>query len=136
MKTLVSTLGLAALLVLTGCVNGRFVPPDPIGRAIFGGPDRYNDDYYEDDYDDGYYEEDEIYVTSAPPRPRYEVRPQYAPAGYRDPVYIDGYYDYGNSGWYWNRGRYVERPRPGARYYRSQVYTRNGSRFYRRGYWR
>ncbi len=128
-----AALAVAALVTLTGCVNGRFVPPDPIGRAIFGGPDRY-DDYDDEYYDD--YEGDEIYVTSAPPRPRYEVRPQYAPAGFRDPVYVDGHYDYGRSGWYWNQGRYVERPRPGVRYYQGQVYNRGGSRYYRRGYWR
>ncbi|MGC1479985.1 MAG: hypothetical protein WA771_05755 [Chthoniobacterales bacterium] len=122
-------------LFVTGCLvgpDGRFVPPDPIGRAIFGVRDT-QEVYYDDDR---YYEEDEIYVTSAPPRPRYERRPAYAPSSYRDPVYIDGYYDYGNTGWFWRPGRYVERPRANVRWVQGSVYTRGGSRYYRRGYWR
>lgn len=141
MKTAAALSTLTALL-LTGCLvgpDGRFVPPDPIGRAIFGVRD-YDDQYVEEDVyyddDDGYYEEDEIYVTSLPPRPRYEQRPAYPPRGYRDPVYIDGYYDYGNAGWAWRPGRYVERPRSGVQWVHGSVYTRNGSRYYRRGYWR
>lgn len=75
MKTPVVTFALATLLVLTGCVNGRFVPPDPIGRAIFGPREDPYDDrydrrtYYEDDrYDDRY---DGRRYVAPPPRSRY-----------------------------------------------------------------
>jgi hypothetical protein len=130
---LLAVTGLA--LSFTSCVNerGQFTPPDPIGRAIFGAirnDPGYSDDYYE------YNQPREVVVTTVRPRPIYERRPTVIPSGYRDPVYIQGSYAYTGGNWNWQRGRYVNRPRPGVSYYPSRYSTRAGRGYYRGGYWR
>ncbi len=125
-----------AALTLTSCVNerGQFTPPDPIGRAIFGAI--RNDPGYDDDYYYEYNEPREIVVTQPRPRPISETRPTVIPSGYRDPVYVPGAYAYVGNRWAWQRGRYVNRPRPGVSYYAPRYYTRGGRGYYRGGYWR
>lgn len=130
MKNPASSLAvLAALttsLLTAGCIGG-FVPPDPIGRALFRAFDNSTDGVF--------YEPREAMVYHPMPAPRWERRP-YRPDGFRDPVFIDGHWAWTGADWAWNPGRWVERPRPGYRWVRPD-YVRYGDGWrWRSGYWR
>ena len=133
MKNLLCLSALAAVTLLPGCVNryGQFVPPDPIGRAIFNSIYAAQSDAYYYTY-----QPRTVVVTTAPPRPIYERRVTVVPAGFRDPVWIGGHYAWAGSNWGWRRGCYVDRPRPGLNWYGGGYYARGGRGYYRSGYWR
>lgn len=122
--------GVSAVAV-TGCVNreGNLVPPDPIGRALFNAIDR-DDTYYGYDY----YEPREVVVTRSMPRPVYEQRPTLS-GNYADPIYVDGHYYWNGNDYVWQRGRWVNRPRPNVRWNPPGSVNRGGRTYYRSGYW-
>jgi len=125
MKLFHFTLPFVAATLLVGCTNG-FVPPDPIGRALFGAVEEINDGVL--------YEPTESVVYEPMPQNRWERRPA-RPVGYRDPVYVDGYWTWGGNDWVWVPGEWVERPRPGYRWVEpTAVRTARGWRW-RSGYW-
>lgn len=99
--------------------------------GTFGQPRVVEDYSYYDTY-----EPRQVVVTSVPPRQRYERRTTRIPASYRDPVYVDGHYSWTGSNWAWQRGRYVNRPRPGTIWQQPTIYTAGNQRYYRSGYWR
>jgi len=128
MKTRIPLLlTLFTLLVsfLAGCAGG-FVPPDPIGRAIFGGVRNITRDFI--------YEPTESIVYRPRPALRREVRPR-RPLDYRDPVWIDGRWAWSGRDWIWRPGQWVDRPRSGYRWVEPQ-YVRHGNAWrWRSGYW-
>jgi WXXGXW repeat (2 copies) len=116
-----------ALALLSGCVDqyGRVVPPDPIGRAIVNALDPAVP----------VYETRQYAVTSDIPPVRYERRPV-APVTYADPVWVDGYWGWGERDWVWVPGRWVQRPRPNMVWRDGRYYTRvDGRRYWNSGYW-
>ncbi len=131
------SLALAGLLA--GCAydrrTGNVVPPDPIGRALVNAVNPGPQYGYEDGYSDYSYEPREYTVVSE--RPVYRVRDTRPPRpDYRDPVYVPSETVWTGSSWQQVPGRWVERPRSGARYVRGHYYQRGGNRYYRSGYWR
>ena len=112
--------------LLLGCVDqyGRVRPPDPIGQAIFNALDPGVPAYQSREY----------VVASDMPPARYERRAIY-PAGYSDPVWVDGYWGRGGSDWVWVPGRWVQRPRANVAWTNGRYYTSDGRRYWRSGYW-
>ena len=64
-------------------------------------------------------------VTSEMPPVRYETR-SVVPAGYSDPVWINGYWGWGGSDWVWVPGRWVERPHSNVGWTDGRYYEDNG----------
>ena len=123
-KTLLALL--SAGLIFSGCVDeyGRVRPPDPIGQALFNALDPSVPVYRSSNY----------VVTSEMPPVRYETR-SVVPAGYSDPVWINGYWGWGGSDWVWVPGRWVERPHSNVGWTDGRYYEDNGLRYWRSGYW-
>lgn len=76
-----------------------------------------------------------VVVTQPMPRMRTERRVRVPARGYADPVWVPGHYDWRGSRWAWRSGRYVDRPRPGARWVQPSYNVIGAQSYYQPGYW-
>jgi len=76
----------------------------------------------------------EVYVNDAPPPPREEVVVGVAPGP--SYVWVGGYWSWQHSNWYWVRGQWVARPRPGVAWVPGHWQSRGRGHVWVGGYWR
>jgi hypothetical protein len=74
-----------------------------------------------------------VWVQSAPPRERYEPRPE-APGP--DYIWITGFWVWGGSSYDWTPGHWEHRPSPRARYERGRWNRGRGGWYWVDGRWR
>jgi hypothetical protein len=113
-------------LCAAGCVvdeYGRVLPPDPVGQALFNAVDPAP-----------VYGPRDYVVNNDIPAVRYERR-TVAPVSYSDPVWVNGYYGWGERDWVWVPGRWVQRPRRDVVWNDPRYYVSDGRRYWRSGYW-
>jgi hypothetical protein len=76
----------------------------------------------------------EVYVDESPPPPREEVIVGLAPAP--NYVWVGGYWAWHHSQWYWVKGRWAARPRPGALWVPGRWEARGRGHSWVGGHWR
>src|SRR5262249_1611846 len=81
----------------------------------------------------GYYDSTGDYYASTPPPAEIYEPPGYAP--YPGAVWINGYWGWGGSRYYWTRGHW-DRPRPGYVWVPHRWYRDGGGWRFHAGYWR